>query len=924
MNLRPVWFILLFGFLLVSAPLASLCGEGVVVSVGEGGRLHMMAGGNVFCTFVPTGADASWAFSRGVREGDPAGGKVPFSLAINQTRLQGLLRAVPGKAGANAGFEFTAKEPVAFQTLGVATDFDISEMAGTAWQADDQSGEFPAQFETPHLFGGEVRRLVIRPKNKPELAFSFPVPTRVLLQDNRQWGNADFSLRIGRGRGELAAGETIKFSMRLEGAAYSEETPVALRPMVMKADAEWIPLKEELEIEPGSALDLSTQGFIAGPCGEKGRIIATADGHFAFAGEPEKPRRFYGVNFCFSAQFLPKEKADRLLDRLVRLGYNTVRIHHYEVELTKPSWRPGFDWDAEKVDQLDYLLAGCAKRGLWVTTDLYVSRPVSGKQIGRAEQEIEMDRFKILVPVSEAAFQDWAAFARKFLDRVNPYTGLRLAEDPAIAWLSLINEGPLSNQWNVLRQMPEWQAAWNHWLENRFPSPEALAAALGESAADHVPMPEGLSGDNPRSLLAQAFVAETELATFERMKKFLREDLRCEALLTNMNNAGPSLVPLQLARDRFDYVDEHFYVDHPQFLEKPWRLPSSSPNANPLSSGAQGGTGPASVRLFDKPFTITEYNYSGPGRFRGVGGILTGALAALQGWDGLWRFAYSHTAATLFEPGPIAYFDLVSDPLNQAADRLSLFLYLRGDLAVAPSRLAVELPEDSLRNPPPGLALSNLRAAAWRTHIGSLLLHPGESMPSGFMNVPAASNREAISAALAKIPPPSEPGVIRSETGQIWLSPGDAVLVIDTPKSAGGYADPGKVIAAAGVRVENITTGATVFVNSLDRAPIPASKRLLVTHLTDLQNTGGRYGEAARQTLLEWGTLPHLVREGSARVSIPFDQPESLAVWALSPGGRRVEELASKVENGRLIFTVSVKGSEGARMLYEIAEKGAD
>lgn len=922
MNFRPARFVLLLGFILAFATPESSCGrKGVGVSAGEGGRLHVADGENVFCTFVPTAANAHWTFYRAVAAGPAAEGRAPFSLSVAGRPLEGSLVVEPADGGARAAFVLKARESVVFQTLVAAADFETPVLAGGRWEADGRSGVFPAEFEKAQFFVGEVRALKITPPGGRALTFSFPVPTLVLLQDDRNWGNANFTLRIGRGSGQMAAGETAEIAMTIEGGEFRAEVPAALRPVVMKADAEWIPLQEELEIVPGSALDLSTQGFIDGPCGARGRIVATPDGHFAFAQEPEKPHRFYGVNFCFSAQFLPKDKVDRLLDRLVRLGYNTVRIHHYEVELTKPAWRPGFDWDAEKVDQLDYLLAGCAKRGLWVTTDLYVSRPVSGKQIGRAEKEIEMDSFKILVPVSEPAFQDWAAFTRKFLDRVNPYTGLRLAEDPAIAWLSLINEGPVSHRWTELRQIPEWQEAWKRWIENRFPSPEARKAALGEPAADRVPMPEGLSGDSPRSLLAQAFVAETELATFERMKKFLREDLRCQALLTNMNNAGPALVPLQLARDRFDYVDEHFYVDHPQFLEKPWRLPSSSPNANPIASGAPGGTGPASVRLFDKPFTITEYNYSGPGRFRGVGGILTGALAALQDWDGLWRFAYSHNAATLFEPGPIAYFDLVSDPLNQAADRLSLFLYLRGDLAVAPGRIAVELPEDILRNPPPGLNLSNLHLAAWRTRMGGLVLAPGKSLPAGIVSVPAESNREAISAALAKIPPPSEPGVIRSETGQISLTPDDAVLVIDTPKSAGGYADPGKVIAAAGVRVEDITTGATVFVNSLDGAPIPLSKRLLVTHLTDLQNTGGRYGEAARQTLLAWGTLPHLVREGSAQVSIPFEKPEMLEVWALSPGGRRVEKLASNVGDGRLIFTVSVKGSEGARMLYEIAAK---
>ncbi len=918
--LRP----LLLLFVAIMMPWTGSCVEPereMVVSAGEGGRLHVAEGERIFCTFVPLAANAHWTFFRGVAAGPVGEGKAPFALTVAGGTLEGSLAVGPAEGGARAGFVFKARDPVAFQTLVVAADFETPALAGGRWEAEGRSGVFPAEFEKAQVFVGEVRHLKITPPGGREIRLSFPVPTLVVLQDDRNWGNANFTLRIGRGSGQLAAGERWEIVMTVEGASATQEIPAALRPVVMQAGEEWIPLQEELEIVPGSALDLSSQGFIDGPCGAKGRIVATPDGHFAFAQERGKARRFYGVNFCFSAQFLPKENVDRLLDRLVRLGYNTVRIHHYEGELTQPPGQPGFTWDAGKVDQLDYLLAGCAKRGLWVTTDLYVSRPVSGRQIGRPGEEIGMDRFKILVPVSEAAFQDWAAFARKFLDRVNPHTGLRLADDPAIAWLSLINEGPVSHRWTELRQIPEWQSAWTAWLNQRFPSPEAREAALGGPAAGGEKMPEALAGDSPRALLAQAFVAETELAAFERMKKFLRQDLKCEALLTNMNNAGPGLVPLQLARNQFDYVDEHFYVDHPQFLEKSWRLPSASPNSNPIASGAQGGTGPASVRLFDKPFTITEYNYSGPGRFRGVGGILTGALAALQDWDGLWRFAYSHNAATLFQPGPMGYFDLVSDPLNQAADRLSLFLYLRGDLAVAPSRLAVELGEAGLRNPSPGLNLSNLRTAAWRTRIGSIVRAPGTPDPRGFVSIPPQANREAIATALEKIPPPPETGVIRSETGQISLWPGDAVLVIDTPNSAGGYADPGGVIAAAGVRVEDITTGATVFVNSLDGAPIHASKRLLVTHLTDLQNTGGRYGEAAKRTLLAWGKLPHLVRDGTARISIPVDRPETPGVWALSPGGRRVEKVEAKVENGRLTFTVSVKGAEGARMLYEIADK---
>jgi hypothetical protein len=903
--------LLLIQVLAVAAPLPAR--DSLTISPGAGGKLHVVSGDQVVTTLSPMAANESWSFSQGMREGRPAEGKVPFSLTIDRQKLQGLLWAVPAKSGSNVGFEFTAKEPVAFQTLGVATDFEISELEGTSWQADDRNGEFPAQFEKPHLFVGEVHRLVLRPKGKPELAFSFPAPTMVLLQDNRQWGNANFSLRIGLGEGRLEAGKTAKIGMTM-AAKLEENLSVLLQPVVLQANDEWIPLRPELEIVPGSALDLRSQGFTAGPCGKKGRVIATPDGHFAFAAEPGKPQRFYGINLCYSAQYLSREQVDRLLDRLVLLGYNTLRIHHYESGLTTPTDQPGFAWDPVKVDQLDYLMAGCAKRGLWLTTDLYVSRPVSAAQIGLEGDKIAMDRFKILVPVHEGAFQDWAAFARKFLDRVNPYTGVRVADDPALAWLSLINEGPIANFWGEICQMPEWQAAWTRWVLEEFPEAKIRGQILGSGSPDaegKLPMPGSLSGNSPASRLAAVFVAVMEKKAYERMRDFLRKELRCDALLTNMTNAAARVPAAQFARTAFDYVDEHFYVDHPQFLERPWRLPSSSPNTNPIPAGAPGGANVAAARLFGKPFTITEYNYAGPGRFRGVGGILTGALGALQDWDAMWRFAYSHNARDLFEPAPMGYFDLASDPLNQAADRLTLFLYLRGDVAPARERLAVILPEVDRENFNQPLNVALLQSVAWKAQVGTVVVAKDAEPPGHLIPLSAdpAQAKPVLEAALGKV-----------QENQVVLDARRAVLTIDTPRSAGGYAEKGRSIRTSSVEVGDLTHGATVFVNSLDASPITTSRRLLVTHLTDLQNTGGHYAEAARKTLLDWGRLPHLVRAGSARVSLAVTDPEKLTVWALSVGGRRVEKVPSRIESSRLVFTASVQGSEGARLLYEVAE----
>ncbi|UKI29785.1 MAG: hypothetical protein L6W00_17280 [Lentisphaeria bacterium] len=48
-------------------------------------------------------------------------------------------------------------------------------------------------------------------------------------------------------------------------------------------------------------------------------------------------------------------------------------------------------------------------------------------------------------------------------------------------------------------------------------------------------------------------------------------------------------------------------------------------------------------RLFGKPYGITEFKFCPPNRFRSEGGPLIGGYAALQGWNALYQFAWSHS-----------------------------------------------------------------------------------------------------------------------------------------------------------------------------------------------------------------------------------------------------------------------------------------
>lgn len=936
------------------------CAAGKVEAlVATDGRIKVVGNdGKRIGTFSAGLYEKGWRGGRRIPVMKQSGGSKRFKLRTpSGAIIEGSSIVKSTDKGLSALFTFTPKSNVELNSLFVSLDSPIHALANGTWKTEAAEGIFPKAFKEVMLNASTSKTLRLElPGSKTALDFRFLKGEHVLLQDNRKWGSS-FSLRLSAAGGEGPKGMSFKKGRRYV-VSFEVDTPNGMSvshdgPVTIEAGAEWIPLKLDLEIEPNSALDFSSLGFHDAPAGKHGRVIARPDGRFAFEKNPDTPRRFYGVNFCFSAHYIPHEQSDRLADRLLRLGYNAVRVHHHERELVS-----GLDIKKDKMDQLDYLLAAFAKRGLYISTDLFVSRPVRFEDIGRGTGSIPMQQFKILIPVHEGAWKNWQAFAKTFLTHVNPYRELSYAQDPALAWLCMINEGNYGNFYGDLRKIPEWTAAWNRWLVKRYKDRAGVARAWDKEldtaedpAKGTVSLPDNLWGaTTPRVCDTSAFLSETERETFLRMKAFVKDELGCKALLTNANG-WTALTTDQYARTSYDYVDEHFYIDHPHFIDRKWRLPSRSPNSSPVASGAKGGRDRAFTRLFGKPFTISEYNYSCPGRYRGVGGILTGALGALQDWDGIWRFAYSHNREKLFRPGGMDYFNMVSDPLGQASERAALCLYLRGDMKPATRTLALVVTETDARRPKAARRVApNWHWTAWITKVGTAVPgNPGvalpysASIPVGWQTAVAEYKGSAIPAKgpayslktedilpiLRKIGIPaqnkSSPDnrLLESETGELLLDGPQDIMILNTARTAGGFAPAGKNFSAekGGVRVKVIEHAATVWISTLDENPIASSKRLLVTHLTDLQNTGIRYAERAKQTLLAWGSTPHLVRAGKAEVSIKLNDAAKATVFALTTAGKRTKTIPAQARDGLLTFMADVKSSddsEGARMLYEV------
>ncbi len=188
-------------------------------------------------------------------------------------------------------------------------------------------------------------------------------------------------------------------------------------------------------------------------------------------------------------------------------------------------------------------------------------------------------------------------------------------------------------------------------------------------------------------------------------------------------------------------------------------------------------------------------------------------------------------------------------------------------------------------------------------------------------------------------------------------------MTIVSERTCGGFAEGGRIdagplsfeiVESQKSNVESLSAtnhsslrcgdsvATTLWVSSLDGAPIERSSRLLLVHLTDVQGDGTRYADESRQVLLKWGR-GCLVECGEADVELhlaPLNREAALnaakggdlsgeaalkgeagvAVFALDTAGNRIGEVPCRIEDGILHFRVSTRGPDGkGRIYYEIA-----
>jgi hypothetical protein len=242
------------------------------------------------------------------------------------------------------------------------------------------------------------------------------------------------------------------------------------------------------EPQPGSALDTSSLNHK--PAGSRGRVVVR-DGVFVTSDDGARIR-FWGCNLSSNEAFVDAATADRLARRLAMGGINIARLHHldnpWSVDSGGSLWKPGSQdriaIDPAQLDKLHRVVAALKAEGIYSNVNLKVSRthteadgfPPSIAQTPPFQKRVDYFSRRIIDLQKD--------YARQLLAAKNPYTGLSLAEDPAVAVVEINNENSLlglrSREVGAgLHEQPEpfrgeLTALWNAWLAKGFPDDESI------------------------------------------------------------------------------------------------------------------------------------------------------------------------------------------------------------------------------------------------------------------------------------------------------------------------------------------------------------------------------------------------------------------------------------------------------------------
>lgn len=717
-------------------------------------------------------------------------------------------------------------------------------------------------------------------------------------------------------------------------------------------------IPEDLEIVENSALDLSPFLSTGTPAGKFGRVAISERGTLCFEKKPQDDIRFksFGLNGVVDELLeldsdIPKAKelAARYA-KLVRLnGYNLVRIKFDN--LKKHTER---DRRAARYEIIDYLFSEFKKNGVYVYLPLAWYDLGTKDYIRNRHDELKM---KVMLGYPEARAA-WRETALEQLEHFNKYTNLKWKDDPVILSVELYNEFCLAM--DRFDKMPPLLQAdvrkrWGTWLEKRYGGDieklRSFHKTLLMFANIKVEKFEdaGIGFRNPDWL---RFIKELDDAFMDDCVKLVR-GTGYKGIISQGNMVKtPAWNAL---RSRItDLVICNTYFAHPWKSTPVLYTEDLCPQESSFGETLSNWTTSAAMRLYDRPFAITEYNHCYWNKYRYEFGVGFPAYSAFQNFS----FLTLHADAVAMGRFPhiMLPFETRCAPISRANEVLSSAFFVRGDVKPAAKKVRVKYPQkylesddafkgfgieqtrialltgyaaqiDSGTKPEAVRAVKTTRADLGILPVGSSSIESRAWFqrlnPDGSKGFDMAAFEKTLRQ--RKILPPDNitdtaNGVYQTDTKQITLDTVARSCLVATDFSAAAAMEKPRKAKLGAFEINSLSCAGTLAIVSLDGKKLADSKHMLLIFSTAERNKGSKFSKSGTMRFILREEPPILLAKGEFSATLATNAGGKFAMYPLALNGQRREKIALETENGRLKLDAKNYGYEnGAVVMFEIA-----
>lgn len=613
--------------------------------------------------------------------------------------------------------------------------------------------------------------------------------------------------------------------------------------------------------------------------------------------------RFWGVNVNGGACFPDKDYAPKCARRLAQAGCNIIRFHQLDAEWDTPnlfSFTKGKrvittrQLDPRSLDALDYFIHCLKEEGIYVYLDMMTYRKFKeGDDV--PQHELLNDSAKPWSIINARLIELQKEFCTQIWTHVNPYTGLRYCDDPAIVLTEITNECDMFlNRAGVEKATyyaQEFQSMYKAWLEQH-----------------------GIEADweNTTIHTDEEHVNRFKMELTKKYYAQMQEHMRSIGVKIPITGTNWSHKYQYHANEGLEFMDSHHY-----FYDWNWG------NTERICKNAAITAAPfcfpnlAKLAIAGKPFFISEWDMPWPNSYRAESPIYYAAVGALQGWSGftIHTYAYSTRLDKMDVLGkelssPVAgvpyregIFSTWNDPAKFGLFYHSALITRRCD--VTPAKKKVAVCYDSIVKES-NTAMQGLL----EQHKAGVVTE--NKLPAGYDQLVMCDE---------KCPSPT-PGILASDNGQLWRDLNKQIAVVDTPRTKCVYGKIGNTnrvkadtIPMDGMRVHGKTDFGVIALSSLTNEGIETSDNMLLSAIGRARNTNATFDG---EKMIDVGSAPILAEVIQATVSIKTIHGKSLQVWGVNAEGFYAGKLDTTYDDGWLSFEI---GDENNPACYYLIVK---